>query len=150
MNRIIRSEAALEAGRSCERPDRRAAARQRLVAGRRRGRAGEELSPLVEITVDASAPVKAEKAANSLAQTVIDVVSTYVDQKIKLLNRQIDVEQDRARGDQRPRRERREATAGHLADKSLSATDKLIAVTGLNNTIGSPSSVVEPSSRSCS
>ena len=32
---------------------------------------------------------KAEKAANSLADTVIGVVSTYVDQKIALLNKQI-------------------------------------------------------------
>ena len=67
---------------------------------------------------------------------MIGVVSTYVDQKIELLNKQIVVEQDRARRHQRARLERRQAAAGRcIADKSISATDKLIAISSLNNTI---------------
>ena len=74
-----------------------------LTLGQLRGRvtsqavvtAGQarNISPLVEITVDAAAAHKAEKAADSLANSVIGVVSTYVDQKIELLNKQIALEQ---------------------------------------------------------
>src|SRR3954451_143356 len=89
VSQIIRSEAAL----------RRASAASGLTLGPRRGHVtsaavvsagqGKNVSPLVEITVDAAAPGKAEKAAISLADSVISSVSTYVDQKISLLNKQI-------------------------------------------------------------
>src|SRR3954465_12172287 len=89
VSQIIRSEAAL----------RRASVASGLTLGQLRGRVpsaavvsagqGKNVSPLVEITVDAAAPAKAEKAADSLANSVISSVSTYVDQKISLLNKQI-------------------------------------------------------------
>ena len=67
---------------------------------------------------------------------MIDVVSTYVDQKIALLNRQIEsskteLEEINARVATAVKQQQ-----DTLADKSISATDKLIAITGLNNTIG--------------
>ena len=67
---------------------------------------------------------------------MIDVVSTYVDQKIELLNRQIEsstteLAEINARVASAVKQQQ-----DTLADKSISATDKLIAVTGLNNTIG--------------
>ena len=136
MNRIIHSEAAL----------RRAAAASGLTVGQLRGNVSSQavvavgqaknISPLVEITVDASAPVKAEKAADSLAQTVIDVVSTYVDQKIKLLNRQIESSKTELAEINARVASAVKQQQDTLADKSITATDKLIAVTGLNNTIG--------------
>ena len=89
VSQIIRSEAAL----------RRASAASGLTLGQLRGKVtsaavvsagqGKNVSPLVEITVDAAAAGKAQKAADSLANSVIDSVSTYVDQKISLLNKQI-------------------------------------------------------------
>ena len=136
VNRIIHSEAAL----------RQAAAASGLTVGQLRGNVSSQavvavgqaknVSPLVEITVDASAPVKAEKAANSLAQTVIDVVSTYVDQKIKLLNRQIESSKTELAEINARVASAVKQQQDTLADKSITATDKLIAVTGLNNTIG--------------
>ncbi len=136
VNRIIHSEAAL----------RRAAADSGLTVGQLRGNVSSQavvaagqaknVSPLVEITVDAPAPVKAEKAADSLAETVIGVVSTYVDQKIELLNRQVassNTELDEINARVASAVKQQQDT---LADKSISATDKLIAVTGLNSTIG--------------
>jgi len=93
------------------------------------------VSPLVEITVDAAAGKKAEKAANSLADTVIDVVSTYVDQKIALLNKQI----ASSRAELTDIDERiSNAVAQQQAvinDKTISSTDKLIAISTSNNTI---------------
>jgi hypothetical protein len=53
------------------------------------GQGARTLSPLVEITVKANGGVKAEKAADSLAQSAIASISTYVDNKIVLLNEQI-------------------------------------------------------------
>ena len=135
VSQIIRSEAAL----------RKASEASGLTLGQLRGHvtsaavvsAGQarNVSPLVEITVDAAAGKKAEKAANSLADTVIGVVSTYVDQKIALLNKQIassraeltdiDARISNAVAQQQ----------AVINDKTISSTDKLIAISTSNNTI---------------
>jgi hypothetical protein len=135
VSQIIRSEAALRA----------ASEASGLTLGQLRGKvtsaavvsAGQarNVSPLVEITVDAEAGRKAEKAANSLADTVIGVVSTYVDQKIALLNKQIassraeltdiDARISNAVAQQQ----------AVINDKTISSTDKLIAISTSNNTI---------------
>lgn len=92
VSQIIRSEAAIK----------RAAAAAGLRPGQLRGNvtsrgitsagsAARSLSPLVEITVQAPSSAKAERAAASLANSVIAPLSTYVDSKIELLNRQIRV-----------------------------------------------------------
>ena len=135
VSQIIRSEAAL----------RKASDDSGLTLGQLRGHvtsaavvsAGQarNVSPLVEITVDAAAGKKAEKAANSLADTVIGVVSTYVDQKIALLNKQI----ASSRAELTDIDERiSNAVAQQQAvinDKTISSTDKLIAISTSNNTI---------------
>ena len=135
VSQIIRSEAAL----------RKASEASGLTLGQLRGHvtsaavvsAGQarNVSPLVEITVDAAAGKKAEKAANSLGDTVIGVVSTYVDQKIALLNKQIassraeltdiDARISNAVAQQQ----------AVINDKTISSTDKLIAISTSNNTI---------------
>jgi hypothetical protein len=53
------------------------------------GQGARTLSPLVEITVKAKQGGKAERAADSLANSVIEAVSPFVDRKIELLNDQI-------------------------------------------------------------
>ncbi len=135
VSEIIRSEAAL----------RRASDASGLTLGQLRGRvtsqaivsAGQarNLSPLVEITVDADAVRKAEKAADSLAASVVGVVSTYVDRKIELLNKQIvssesELEDINARVTNAVKQQQ-----DVIADKSISATDKLIVISSINNTI---------------
>ena len=135
VNRIIHSEAALK----------KAAAESGLRVGQLRGNVssqaivtagqGKNVSPLIEITVDAAAAHKAEKAADSLAGSVSDVVSTYVEQKIELLNKQIvasntELEDINARISSAVEQQR-----SIIADKGISATDKLIVISSLNNTI---------------
>jgi len=135
VSQIIRSEAAL----------RRAAAASGLTLGQLRGNVtsqavvsagqGRNVSPLVEITVNAPHPVKAEKAVNSLADSVVGTVSTYVDQKIDLLNKQIassraelaDINQRVANAVAQQQ--------SVIKDKNVSPTDKLIVIGSLNNTI---------------
>jgi capsular polysaccharide biosynthesis protein len=134
VSQIIRSEAAL----------RRAAAASGLTLGQLRGNvtsqavvsAGQarNVSPLVEITVNAPHPAKAEKAANALAASVVGVVSTYVDQKIDLLNKQI-ASASRSSPTSTSASRRRRAAAGGDKDKTISSTDKLIAINTYNNTI---------------
>lgn len=90
VSEIIRSESAIK----------RAAAAAGLRPGRLRGNitsraitspgsTSRNLSPLIEISVKASSAPKAERAAASLADSVIVPVSEYVDRKIALLNEQI-------------------------------------------------------------
>ena len=135
VSQIIRSEAALRA----------ASEASGLTLGQLRGHVtsaavvsagqGKNVSPLVEITVDAAAGHKAEKAADSLTNTVIGVVSTYVDQKISLLDKQIaSSKAELADINQRVS----DAIAQQQAvikDKTISSTDKLIAIGTYNNTI---------------
>lgn len=136
VNRIIHSEAAL----------RRAAAASGLTVGQLRGNVSSQaivtagqarnISPLIEITVDASAAGKAQKASESLADSVVGIVSTYVDQKVTLLKKQIassntELEEVNARVSNAVKQQR-----DVIADKSISATDKLIVITSLNSTIG--------------
>jgi hypothetical protein len=135
VSEIIRSEAAL----------RRASAASGLRLGQLRGHItsqavvtagqGKNVSPLVEITVDAAAGHKAAKAADSLSQSVIDVVSTYVDQKIALLNKQI-VSSKSELADINTRVSSAVAQQqAVIGDKSISPTDKLIVISSINNTI---------------
>jgi hypothetical protein len=135
VSQIIRSEAALRA----------ASEASGLTLGQLRGKVtsqavvsvgqAKNVSPLVEITVDAAAAKKAEKAANSLADSVVGVVSTYVDQKIDLLNKQIvSSKSELADINTRVSNAVKQQQA-LIADKSISATDKLIGVGIFNNTI---------------
>ena len=135
VNRIIHSEAAL----------RRAAGASGLTVGQLRGNVssaaivtagqGKNVSPLVEITVDAPKADQAEKAADSLAESVVGVVSIYVNQKIKLLDKQIvasntELEQLDARVSEAVKQQQ-----AVLQDTTISATEKLIAISIYNNTI---------------
>jgi hypothetical protein len=135
VSQIIRSEAAL----------RRAYAASGLTMGQLRGHVtsqavvsagqGKNVSPLVEITVDAAAGHKAAKAADSLSQSVVDVVSTYVDQKIALLNKQV-VSSKSELADINTRVSAAVAQQqAVIANKSITPTDKLIVISSINNTI---------------
>jgi len=93
-------------------------------------------SPLIEISVDGAARLKVEKAADALASSVIGQVSTYVDQKIKLLQEQIDSSNTELQDIDTRVASYTQQEQSLIKDKSISATDKLIAVGTLNNSIG--------------
>jgi uncharacterized protein involved in exopolysaccharide biosynthesis len=135
VSETIRSEAALE----------RAARMAGMRPGQLRGNvttstittAGQprNLSPLVTIEVHAPTRAKAEKAANSLAQSVMDQVSPYVVQKIAQLKTQIEGDESQIEdiGRRISAAEQQQNLA--LADNSLSLAEKLLISTNSNATI---------------
>ena len=135
VSETIRSEAALE----------RAARMAGMRPGQLRGNvttstittAGQprNLSPLVTIEVHAPTRAKAEKAANSLAQSVMDQVSPYVVQKIAQLKTQIEGDESQIEdiGRRISAAEQQQDLA--LADNSLSLAEKLLISTNSNATI---------------
>ncbi len=135
VSQIIRSEAALRA----------ASEASGLTLGQLRGKVtsaavvsagqGKNVSPLVEITVDATAAGSAQKAADSLADSVIGSVSTYVDQKISLLNKQIVSSRSELADINTRVTDAVKQQQSVIADKSISETNKLIVISSLNNTI---------------
>ncbi len=54
------------------------------------------INPLMEIAVKADGPRKAEEAADALAERVVENVSTYVSEKVGLLERQVDGQRRRS------------------------------------------------------
>ena len=135
VSETIRSEAALE----------RAARAAGMRPGQLRGNvttstittAGQprNLSPLVTIEVHAPTRAKAEKAANSLAQSVMDQVSPYVVQKIGQLKTQIEGDESQIEdiGRRISAAEQQQNLA--LTDNSLSLAEKLLISTNSNATI---------------
>ena len=135
VSETIRSEAAL----------RKAARAAAMRPGQLRGNvttstitaAGQprNLSPLVTIEVHAPTRAKAEKAANSLAQSVMDQVSPYVVQKIAQLKTQIEGVESQIEdiGRRISAAEQQQSLA--LADNNLSLAEKLLISTNSNATI---------------
>jgi hypothetical protein len=83
-------------------------------------------SPLVSITVEGAAKPKTERAADSLASSVIAQVSTYVDQKSKTELAEINARVVSYTQQQQDL----------IKNKAISPTDKLIAIGTINNSIG--------------
>jgi uncharacterized protein involved in exopolysaccharide biosynthesis len=135
VSETIRSEAALE----------RAARTAGMRPGQLRGNvttstittAGQprNLSPLVTIEVHAPTRAKAEKAANSLAQSVMDQVSPYVVQKIAQLKTQIEGDESQIEDIGRRISAAEQQQNRALADNSLSLAEKLLISTNSNATI---------------
>ena len=135
VSEIVRSEFAL----------RRAAAASGLRLSQLRGHVAsaavvsaaqsKATTPLVEITVVGAARLKVERAADALAASVIAQVSTYVDQKIKLLDEQIaSSKTELAEINARVASYNRQLQE-LIKNKAISPTDKLIVVGTLNNSI---------------
>jgi uncharacterized protein involved in exopolysaccharide biosynthesis len=136
VSEIVRSQSALK----------RAAAESDLRLSQLRGHVSSQavtavgqartVSPLVEVVVDAPSAAKAERAADSLARSVIRQVSTYVDRKIELLRRQIDSGEDElASIDGRVAQAQAQLTALQR-DRTISPSERLIAGLSLNQSIG--------------
>jgi uncharacterized protein involved in exopolysaccharide biosynthesis len=93
-------------------------------------------SPLVDVTVDGAAMAKVERAADSLASSVITQVSTYVDQKIKLLEDQIASSKTELDAINARVLSYTQQQQELIRNKTISPTDKLIALGTINNSIG--------------
>ena len=105
----------------------RAPAGQRAVAAQ---------TPLYEVTVTGSRAAPTARAANSLAQTVIEDVSPYVEDKIDAIEQRIaSDERELASIDRRLELAQQELDAV-LGDRSLSTSERLLAVTNFNSAIG--------------
>ena len=91
VSEIVRSESAIEAasqatGISPSKLRSSISTKELTAVGQVRG-----INPLMEIAVKAEGRRKAEGAADVLAQRVVEGVSTYVSEKVDLLERQVDV-----------------------------------------------------------
>ncbi len=136
VSEIIRSEFALK----------RASAASGLRIGQLRGNVTSQAlaavgqtrnqTPLVEVSVDGPARVKVEKAADALAMSVVTEVSTYVNQKITLLQEQIKSSQNELKDINARVALYVQQQQDLRTNKSVSPTDKLIAVGTLNSSIG--------------
>ncbi len=130
VSEIIRSESALKD----------AARASGLHVGRLRGHVSSKSvsgvvgkvgqTPLVEVSVTAPAPRKAEKAANRLTAIVIERVSPYVDTKIATFEAQLASEKTQLEGITARIQTLNEALA---KAGGLSALDKLVLVSQLDN-----------------
>ena len=98
------------------------------------GQGARSLSPLVEITVKAPGGRKAEKAAESLAKSVISSVSTYVDRKIGLLNDQI-ANDDAGLDVANERIQNALAQQAAANDPGLSLSDRILIQANTNSTL---------------
>ena len=135
VSETIRSEAALQ--RAARAADMRLGQLRGNVTSSTVTTAGQprNLSPLVTIEVHAATKAKAEKAANSLAQSVMDQVSPYVVQKIAQLETQVKDDEsqiaDIAARISTANQQQRLA----LRDPNLSLAEKLLVSTNSNATI---------------
>ncbi len=138
-------------GVSRQRAHARPAARPRHLGCRRQRRPGQERDATRRDHGDASAGHKAEKAADSLANTVIAV---GLDRSSTRRSSSSTSRSPRARQSSPTSTQRvSNAVAQQQAvinDKTLSSTDKLIASTPTTTRSASPSSVAARFSRSCS
>lgn len=99
------------------------------------GQTARNLSPLIEVKVLAPKKDKAERAALSFADTVIDSVSGYTDKKIALLDRQIAFDTAQlARLDARIE-SALDQQAQIAAATGLPVTDRLIAQQSINSNL---------------
>jgi hypothetical protein len=99
------------------------------------GQTGRNLSPLVQITVQAKQKEKAEKASLSFSQSVMATLSPYVDTKIKQLNEQMTTDEA-----QLERIDDRVAALFAqqkqiLSGSGLSLGDRLIVSQGINSNL---------------
>jgi uncharacterized protein involved in exopolysaccharide biosynthesis len=140
VNEIVRSENVLQdvadrSGMNLSNLRANVSSRQVSPPAGRRAVAGT--TPLIEVSVTGQNARTATRAANLLAQEVVDDVSPYVEAKITAIRGRIDAhERELAESERRLDVVQRELDAV-LQDQGLSGTDRLVAVTNLNAQIGS-------------
>jgi gas vesicle protein len=94
------------------------------------------VNPLFEIAVKGDAPPgQIEEAADALAQHVVQDVSSYVEEKVKLLEQQIEVAQSQLKAVERRIQAAQEQQTAILSDQSIPLDQRLILSLNLNSTI---------------
>lgn len=102
---------------------------QTVTAAGARGRVTPGQNPLVELSVQADRARVAECAANSLSDSVVDRVSSYVDVKIRSLNRRLEVLNEQLESLGR----KIAAQEGALRQQGLSPLEQLVLVSQTEN-----------------
>jgi gas vesicle protein len=140
VNEIVHSEAALQrasevSGMRLGRLRANVTSRQVGVPAGRRLVVGQ--TPLIEIAVTGSNAAATARAANALAQNVVDDVSPYVADKIEAIQERIRADEQELEDSERRLNVVQAELNELLRNRSLSATERLIGVTTLNPTIAS-------------
>ncbi len=140
VNEIVRSEAVLQsvASRSAMNLAKlRANVTSRQVSPPAGRRAVVGTTPLIGVAVTGQNARVTARAANLLAEQVVEDVSPYVRDKISAIQERIAAdERELAESERRLDLAQRELN-GVLANRSLDTTERLVLVTNFNSTIGS-------------
>lgn len=140
VNEIVHSEAALQrasevSGMRLSRLRANVTSRQVGVPAGRRLAVGQ--TPLIEIAVTGSNAAATTRAANALADTVVDDVSPYVTDKIAAIEERIRADEQELEDSEQRLNVAQAELNELLRSRSLSATERLIGVTTLNPVIAS-------------
>jgi hypothetical protein len=135
---IVHSEAALQkasdvSGMRLSRLRGNVTSKQVGVPAGRRLAVGQ--TPLIQITVTGSRKAPTERAADSLAQTVVADVSPYVEDKIAAIERRIASDQRELTSIDRRLRVAQEGLTEVLGNRGLGVTERLLLVSTFNSTI---------------
>ena len=101
------------------------------------GQVARNFTPLVEIEVRGPTKAKAERAANSFANTVVTAVVPYIREKMKLLRLQVANDSEQLADINRRIAAAENQQNVALQDKTLSLAEKLLVSTNSNATINS-------------
>jgi hypothetical protein len=140
VNEIVTSESALQrasrvSGMRLDRLRGNVSSRQVSPPPGRRAVAGT--TPLIEVTVIGSRAAPTTRAANELAEIVVEDVSPYVREKISAIEDRIEAD-ERELAESERRLDVAQAELNRLlGDRSLAATERLIGVTTFNASIAS-------------
>jgi uncharacterized protein involved in exopolysaccharide biosynthesis len=136
VSEIVRSEAAIKkaAGVANMRP-RQLRGNVTSTAVVQPGQVARNFTPLVQIEVRGPTKVKAEKAANSFANTVVTQVVPYITRKMELLEEQIENDEQQLREIASRINAAIEQQRLATADNSLSLAEKLLVSTNSNATV---------------
>jgi DNA-binding FrmR family transcriptional regulator len=135
VSEVVRSEAAIDAaaeasGVSKARLRSSISTKEITAVGQARG-----VNPLIVISVKASGPTKAEAAADALAERVVERVSSYVAEKTKLLERQVEVAEGQLAAIEKRISQAQAQQDALLQNQSLAPIERLILSQNLNAVI---------------
>src|SRR5918994_532531 len=138
VNEIVHSEAALQrasevSGMRLGRLRANVTSRQVGVPAGRRLAVGQ--TPLIEVAVIGSNAAATTRAANALAQTVVDDVSPYVADKIAAIEERIDSDERELDSIYRRLRVAQQGLSEVLGNRNLATTERLLLVSTFNSTI---------------
>jgi hypothetical protein len=132
---VVRSEAAIQAaseatGISASQLRSSISTKELTAVGQARG-----INPLMEISVKATKRAKSEAAADALAERVVADVSTYVSEKIELLDRQVEVSEGQLAAVEARITQAQEQQDDLLSNTSLAPVERLLLSQNLNAVI---------------